>query len=193
MVQRGRSFSIEFKNVRACAARIAAAAVLAASLAAPVQAVTAVDSDADRAGRDDYKSPLSIGPEATRIEGRGAQHDQDHFLLSGVPAGPQTLTLIFEGPEEVDWSYSAGGQVLWLDRPFEWSAWDGRRAGGFQLDKRGGALAEVIVDLGESFQGGLVHLALHFTHGRDIAYSAVLPWAETAAPSPDRSAVIATP
>ncbi|MEM6743853.1 MAG: hypothetical protein AAF676_08975, partial [Pseudomonadota bacterium] len=64
---------------------------------------------------------------------------------------------------------------------------------GFLLDKRGGALAEVIVDLGESFQGGLVHLALHFTHGRDLAYSAVLPWAETAAPSPDRSAVIATP
>jgi len=177
---------------------VLAAAALAATLAAPAaRAVALNEADLPAPGFSSlWSAPTAIASGYDRIEGTGAGGDFDTLAFSGMTPGAQTLSFLFEAPEAVDRSYSAGGAVLWSEDPFRWG-WDGTRlspdvqveydtgrgargAGGDRMT-RGAARVSLrprpqtlTLDLPETFAGALF-LALNFTHGADLAWSLTVP------------------
>jgi hypothetical protein len=147
---------------------LAAALVAAPGLAGAV--TLAETSAAPFGGR--WSAPTAVAPGVSRIEGTGAQNVHDFLVLADLAAGAQTLTFTFAAPERVDWSYSAGGQVLWSEDAFRWG-WDGATAFAFGLD-HGVRSAVATLALGEAFAGGALHLGLYFTHGA-LAYAIEAP------------------
>lgn len=153
---------------------------VAVLLAGTVQAATL--SEADQVGGDfsgAFAAPSRVGPGTTVVHG-GWQGggDADILHLSLAP-GAQTVQLTFAPLAPVgsrDWSFSAGGTVLWSERAFR-HAWDGTRLGNVSLHFRN-TTASLTLALDESFAGDL-WLGLYGTHGR-LGYAVALP---TSAPS----------
>jgi hypothetical protein len=147
-----------------------AAAAIALVLGVSLPATASTVHEGDVAGGSLSKSfaaPTALGAGVTGVTGSGAQGAHDFFVFT-LPAGAQTLTFAFAAPEGIRHSYSAGGTILTSTAPFRWG-WDGTRAGAFQLDLRTPAVTQSLT-LDAGFAGTL-HVALYFTHGRDITYS----------------------
>lgn len=120
-----------------------------------------------------WSSLTEVGAGYEIVSGTGSQNAFDNFVFAGLPAGAQKLTFSFSAPADIDWSYSAGGRVLWSTEAFRWG-YDGKDVGsGFQLGKWQPSQT-LTLDLGDSFTGKLF-LALNFTHGKDIAYTIGAP------------------
>ena len=159
------------------------AALAAAILGGAAQAATLTEAAVTGgafSGR--WDSPTEIGSGYETIAGSGSQNVFDNFVLTGLPGGAQKLILTFITPEKVDYSYSAGGAVLYADQPFRWG-WDGTYGNNFQVDYHTRSKTYDL-DLGDSFSGKL-YLALNFTHGSNLAYTIGVPSnASPATPSP---------
>ncbi|MBP7002380.1 hypothetical protein [Amaricoccus sp.] len=165
-----------------------AAALLASLVAAGASAATLREADmSGGAFSGSWKSPTAVGRDVDVIEGVGEGNRYDIFALS-LPTGAQKLTFDFTAPAKYDWSYSAGGQILTSEKPFQWD-WDGKYASGVQVDYYKPAQS-VTLDLADSF-GGTLYLALAFTHGKDLAYHVSLPG--NAAPVPSTPAPAPVP
>jgi hypothetical protein len=138
-------------------------------LASGASAATLNESDVPGgAFGSSWSSLTEVGAGFDRISGTGSQNAFDNFVFTGLPAGAQTLTFGFSAPEGIDWSYSAGGRVLWSTEAFRWG-YDGKDVGaGFQLGKWQPEQT-LTLELGEGFTGKLF-VALNFTHGVDIRY-----------------------
>jgi hypothetical protein len=159
---------------------LAAATALALGFSLPAMAATMHEGDvAGGSFSKSFAAPTVLGAGVTGVTGTGAQGAHDFFVFK-LPAGAQTLTFAFAAPEGIRPSYSAGGTIMTSTAPFRWG-WDGTRAGAFQLDRRTPAVTQRLT-LDAGFAGTL-HVALYFTHGRDIAYS-VRSDANRAAPPP---------
>ncbi len=162
-------------------ARIAAALALAGGLVA-VPAGAATISETGFAGGDfgdAWNAPSVIGNGFDLVQGSGAGNDFDILAFTGMAPGAQTVTLDFTAPSGIDWSYAAGGSVLYSTQPFQW-AWDGTTAGAFSLGYATPAQS-LTLDLGPGF-GGALYLGLYFTYGQNIGYTISLPG--NAAPPP---------
>lgn len=118
------------------------------------------------------------------VEGEGSQNRPDFLVFEKLAPGAQSLTLSFEGPgKDLPHSFSAGATVMWSAEPFRWE-WDGARAGQVQID-RANPTGVVTIRLPESFKGGPLHLALYFTHGKELSYAIDVPGAgKPVAPPP---------
>ncbi|SFH90120.1 hypothetical protein [Albimonas pacifica] len=151
--------------------------VLAVLPAVGAQALTVSESTAGEFSSD-WSNPTEIGAGVDRVSGTGSANAYDILHFTGLAAGAQALTLSFVAPEGVDWSYAAGGSVLWSEDPFRWS-WDGATAGEVRLDYYGREQT-VTLALPDGFAGDL-YLGLYFTHGAGLAYTIL---AELGAPIP---------
>lgn len=149
---------------------------LAASLAVLTagSAGAAVLSEADVPGGafGSWNAPTEVGAGITTVTGTGQGSRFDHLLFTALPAGKQTISLSFSAPEGIGYSYSAGGEIKFGLEPLKYD-WDGISLG--ILDLNHGRPAQVLeLALGEDF-GGLLHFALYFTHGADLAYTISAP------------------
>jgi hypothetical protein len=157
--------------------RAMAGLVAAMAVAAGVAAADAVRTlrEADLPGGEfsaDYRSPTRIPPGVDRISGRGGVGSDD-YLVFDLPAGAQTVRLEFRAPDEVGYSYSAGGVVLFDTAAFAYE-WAGTQLPEpVRLDHRR-RRQSMMITLPESF-GGRLYLALNWTHGEDIAYAVSVP------------------
>lgn len=148
-------------------------ALLATALAGGAAAATLNEATATGgafSGR--WDSPTEIAAGIDTIAGTGGQNAYDNFVFTGLPSGAQTLTLTFSAPAGIGYSYSAGGSLLYADKPFRWG-WDGSTAGTVQIDYYTRSRSYEIA-LGDGFSGKL-YLALNFTHGSDLAYTIGVP------------------
>ena len=171
--------------------RLLSALSLVLALAAP--AAASVVTEADGQFSRHWKTPTAIGPGVDTILGTAERQNGHEFLaLTGLTPGAQILSFVFTAPA---WalsqdSYSAGGQVLWKDRPFQ-HGWDGISAGSFQLSRWTPESALEII-LGEDFQGPL-QLGIYFTHGRDVSWSVAAGTALRSAQAPSVAAAVPLP
>ncbi len=148
--------------------RIAAAAAIAVVGASGASAATLWEAETPTgAFSSSWSSPTAVGAGFTSIRGTGAGNVYDNFVFTSLPLGAQTLELVFEAPSAVDWSYSAGGSILWATQPFRWG-WDGTEASKVQLDYYT-RTRTVTLSLPETFNSAL-YLALDFTHGANFSY-----------------------
>ncbi|MAS41877.1 MAG: hypothetical protein CML46_15225 [Rhodobacteraceae bacterium] len=182
------------------AAGVAAAVSFAAAFAistVSAQATTLWESDV--AGGEfsaDYRAPSQVGGDVTAIGGTGGASSDDYFAFSGLESGT-SLSFSFWAPEDIGYSYSAGGVILWNTSPFDYE-WDGTRVDPqIQLDWNT-RTQTVALDLPDDFLGTL-YLALNFTHGENLTYeigdfraSAGLPGAD-AVSSGTSAAIAAVP
>lgn len=155
--------------------------VVASVLAVALSAAASVVTEADGAFSRQWKRPTEIGFGADTILGIAERQNQHEFIvLSALPAGAQSLTFDFTAPDSAlsSYSYSAGGQVLWSTEPFR-HAWDGQRAGAFQLSRSTPSQSlEIALDRTVS---GPVYLGVYFTHGRDVSWQLSAPGNRAAA------------
>ncbi len=162
--------------------RVAAAAAVLFAAATTASATTMWETDAPGgAYSSSWSAPTQVAAGPTSIRGTGARGAFDNFVFSGLPSGAQTLEMVFAAPSTVDWSYSAGGNILWSTTPFRWG-WDGQAlAPAIQLD-HGVRSQTATLSLPTSFTGAL-YLALNFTHGSNISYEIKALSNAVAAPS----------
>lgn len=136
----------------------------------PADAATAFN-EADLPGREfsaDYRAPTRVPAGVDRVIGTGSIGSDDYLRFDLAP-GAQRVVLEFHAPEAVDYSYSAGGVVLFDTRAFAFE-WAGTQLPvPIRLDHRR-RQQSMTITLPESF-GGRLFLALNFTHGEDIAYA----------------------
>jgi hypothetical protein len=159
-------------------------AVVAFGIAAASGATAATLNEAALAGGRFgglWSAPTEVGAGFDTIRGTGEQNVYDNFVFTGLPSGAQTLSFRFSAPDGYDHSYSAGGTILYSDRPFRWG-WDGTTAGTVQVDYHRPA-GDYLLGLGDSFSGNL-YLALNFTHGSKLAYTISAPSNATTSPVP---------
>jgi hypothetical protein len=149
------------------------ACLMAIGLAAPAHAATYTEASAPGAAFGArWDTPTEIGAGVEAVSGTGSQNVFDNFVFTALPGGAQTLTLRFSAPQGIDWSYSAGGAILYAARPFAYG-WDGRYAGTVQIDYyQRERTVELALD--DGFAGSLF-LALNFTHGQGLGYSITAP------------------
>lgn len=153
-----------FKTVR----RVAAAAILASASAPIASAATMWEAETPSGTFSaDWSSPTEVGAGFTSIRGAGTANVYDNFVFTALPAGAQTLEFVFDAPSAVDYSYAAGGSIMWATQPFRWG-WDGTEGPKIQLDyyTRSQTLT---LSLPDTFDTAL-YLALNFTHGANISY-----------------------
>lgn len=153
------------------------AATLAALLAGPAMAATVTEGDlGDFSGN--YSTPTVIANGATQVDGVwSGGNDYDLLAFTGLKAGAQTITLTFAPLAPIgdtDWSFSAGGTVLWKTSQFLYSAWEGNwlASVGIQHWNRNNDFSWTI-NLGDDF-GGSLYLALLNTYGT-LKYSIFAP------------------
>ena len=106
------------------------AGLLAAGLAA-LPAGAATISELALPGADfsnSWAAPTVIGTGFDQVQGTGGANNYDILAFTGMAAGAQTVSLTFAAPSGIDWSYAAGGNVLYSTQPFRWG-WDGMTAG----------------------------------------------------------------
>ncbi|WP_425052681.1 hypothetical protein [Psychromarinibacter sp. S121] len=130
-------------------------------------AVTVTEADVGEFSSN-WAAPTVLGDGVTSVSGTGAGNAYDILLLTGLASGAQTLSFSFEGPSGADYSYSAGGSIRYSETPFRWG-WDGQDGGSFATTYYDLTDSLEIV-LGDAF-GGVLYLALYFTHGQDLAYT----------------------
>lgn len=162
-------------------ARLALTALLASALCASAAAAATLTESATAGGAFSgrWDSPTEVGSGYDLVSGTGSQNVFDNFVFSALPSGAQKLSFSFAAPEQIGHSYSAGGAVLYSDRPFRWG-WDGTTAKSVQVDYHTRSKT-FDLDLGDGFSGKL-YLALNFTHGSNLAYTIGVP--SNAAPTP---------
>lgn len=120
----------------------------------------------------DHAAPTRVPAGAGRVIGTGGIGSDDYLVLD-LPPGPHTIALEFRAPEDIGYSYSAGGVVLFDTQPFAYE-WAGTQLPTpIRLDHRR-RQQSMTITLPESF-GGRLFLALNFTHGEDIAYALSVP------------------
>ncbi len=155
--------------------------LLAAGLAA-LPAGAATISELALPGADfsnSWAAPTVIGTGFDQVQGTGGANNYDILAFTGMAAGAQTVSLTFAAPSGIDWSYAAGGNVLYSTQPFRWG-WDGMTAGVVSLGYANPSQT-ISLALGPSF-GGTLYLGLYFTYGQDLGYTVSLPG--NAAPPP---------
>ncbi|WP_413875344.1 hypothetical protein [Albidovulum sp.] len=157
------------------------AALVAAGLAALPAGAATISEPGFPGGdfSDSWAAPSAIGTGFGLVQGTGGANNYDILAFTGMASGAQTVKLTFTAPSGIDWSYAAGGNVLYSTQPFRW-AWDGATAGvvsiGYANPSQTLSLA-----LGPGF-GGTLYLGLYFTYGQNLGYTASLPG--NAAPPP---------
>lgn len=162
--------------------RTAAAALLVAGGTAVSPAAAATISEPGQPGGDfgnAWNAPTVIGNGFDLVQGTGGANNHDILAFTGLAPGAQTVTLDFAAPAGIDWSYAAGGSVLYSTQPFQW-AWDGASAGNVSIGYANPAQS-LSLALGPSF-GGTLYLGLYFTYGQNLGYTISLPG--NAAPPP---------
>ncbi|MDF2233420.1 hypothetical protein P2H44_12740 [Albimonas sp. CAU 1670] len=131
-------------------------------------ALTVTESESGEFSSD-WAAPTEIGAGVDRIEGIGSGNAYDIFHFTGLSAGAQELTFSFVAPEEIDESYSAGGEIRWSEEAFRWG-WDGAATTpAIQVDYYTGPQT-LTLSLADDFAGEL-WLGLYFTHGASLAYT----------------------
>lgn len=132
-------------------------------LAAGASAATVHETDAgDFSGN--WKSPTVIGAGTSAISGSwGGGNDYDLLALM-LPTGAQTLTFTFSAPGPVDYSFAAGGTLLYKESPFQYSAWEGTNFGNVAFSYGNAGDKVFTLTLGSSF-GGTLYLGLFGTYG----------------------------
>jgi hypothetical protein len=147
-----------------------------AALAAPVTFDEASDAGGDFAGLLDPATPVGAGFD--RIVGqRGGTERYDHFALTDLAPGAQSLDLTFApvtalGPTE--FGYNAGGAVFWKTSPFLWES-DGTLAGTFNLSFFGNRSQTMTVTLPASYDGSDLHLVAIYYNGTNVGFTADVP------------------
>ena len=156
----------------------AAAALLALGLSMPSVAATVHEGDL-AGGRfsQSFAAPTELGAGVTGVRGTGSGGRDDFFVFTGLRPGAQTLTFTFSAPDDIGWSYIAGGTIMASTSPFRWG-WDGVNAGSFIVGLWQPDVTRT-VRLTEAFRGTL-YVGLYFW-GRDLSYDVRLD----AAPLPD--------
>jgi hypothetical protein len=159
----------------------AATLLIGGLLATSATAATLNESDAPGgAFGSSWANPTEVGAGFDAVAGTGAGNAFDNFVFTALPSGRQTLSFAFQAPAGIDYSYSAGGQLLWSTEPFRYG-WDGKQVGsGFQLG-HWQPQTTVDLELGDDFSGKLF-LALNFTHGSSLAYNISVPSNAVAGP-----------
>ncbi len=146
---------------------------LLALMAGPALASTLYENQVPgRAFSPLWSAPTQIGAGITSIEGTGNANQFDNFVFTALPSGAQAISLTFNAPRGIDWSYAAGGTMLVSTQPFRWG-WDGMVQANF------GAFywrqtETLVLNLGPSFSGAL-YMALNFTYGSNLAYTISAP------------------
>jgi hypothetical protein len=145
-------------------------AAIAADPGVPAAGTTTL-READLPGGEfsaDHAAPSRIPAGTDRVVGTGGIGSDDYLVFDLAP-GAQTVALEFSAPEQIGYSYSAGGVVLFDTQAFAFE-WAGTQLPvPIRLDHRRRQQSMTIA-LSEAFQGRL-YLALNFTHGEDIAYT----------------------
>ncbi|PZR00834.1 MAG: hypothetical protein DI533_10020 [Cereibacter sphaeroides] len=153
---------------------IATAFVLAAGAA---QAATVSEAEYGDFSSN-YLSPTVVANGATTVSGVwAAGGDYDLLAFTGLKSGAQTVTLSFSPLSPIgdtDWSFSAGGSVLYKTTPFQWSAWEGTYLAsvGIQHWNRN-SVFDYVINLDDSFAGQL-YLGLFGTYGT-LKYTIAAP------------------
>lgn len=175
--------------MRGSAKAMAVMAVMAALAAAPAAAATLTEWDAGDFSND-WRSFTVVGNGFTTVAGTGSQNDADHFVLTGLAPGAQTLTFTFSGGAGKGHSFAAGTVVQFAFAPFRWSAWEGKTAGTAALNSR--RLTDTVtLTLDQGFAGPL-YLALYHTHGA-LDWSLDVPGNAALAPLPPPPATVPVP
>lgn len=173
------------------------AALLSLALAGAVSAATLSEADVgDFSG--DFLKPTVIANGATTVTGLWSQgNDYDLLAFTGLKKGAQSLTLSFAPTSPIgstDYSFAAGGTILYKTSAFLYSAWEGTYLAGVGIQhwNRNGVF-DYEIRLGDSFDGAL-YLGLFGTYGtlkytitapgNAAAVVAQLPAAPSAVPLP---------
>lgn len=164
--------------------RVAASVVLMLNWSAPAGAVTIQESSVPGGDFSNaWATPSVIGNGFDLVQGTGAGNNYDILALTGMTPGAQSVTLTFAAPSGIDWSYAAGGSLLYSTTPFRWGwGWDGTNFGSVFLSYLT-PVQTVTLDLDQSF-GGTLYLGLYFTFGQDIGYRISLPGNLASVPLP---------
>lgn len=161
---------------------VLAGLLLASPLAGTARASTLNEADLPAGAFSPlWSAPTQIGAGITQISGTGSGGVYDNFVLTALPAGAQTLTFTFTAPQGIGWSYSAGGILLYSQKPFRFG-WDGTPIGGVGLSYFTRAQSHTLT-LGPGFSGPL-YVALNFTYGTVLPYTIDIPSNATASPPP---------
>ena len=155
--------------------RLCPAALLLAGGLAASPAVAATISELGFPGGDfsgSFSAPSVIGNGFDIVQGSGSANNYDLLAFTGLAAGAQTVTLDFAAPSGIDWSYAAGGNVLYSTQPFNW-AWDGTSAGNVSIGYAN-PTQSLSLALGPGLAGTL-YLGLYFPYGQDLGYTISLP------------------
>lgn len=151
--------------------RIAAAALVSAvTFSAPVAAATVTESS-------DYSSvwnaPTQIAAGTTLISGSANSSDHDVFAINGLAAGAQTLSLTLSLVDRYVSGYlNAGGTIFYSAVPFiqnwDWTASTKLMDVAYNSGNgwsSGNLTSSQTINLGDTFAGGTLYLALAFTYG----------------------------
>ncbi len=137
-----------------------------------------------------FRTPSVITAGATTVEGTWAERgDYDLLAFTGLKSGSQTITLTFAPQNQIgerDYSFSAGGTVLYTTTPFQWSAWEGTNLANVSIQHWNRANTfTYMINLGDSFAGSL-YLGLFGTYGT-LKYSIDAPGNALAIVAPSAS------
>ncbi|WP_135432349.1 hypothetical protein [Pseudotabrizicola sediminis] len=162
-------------------------AVVLSLTAGAAQATTMLESDLGEFSKN-WKKPTVIDAGVTAVSGTwSGSNDRDILSFGFLPAGKQTLTVMFEAIPGFGYSYSAGGTVLFSTSAFRWN-WDGTSAAGGGVNfghYNAGTPILRTIELGDDFAGQL-WLGLYGTHSKPLRYnisSSALPAAADMAPA----------
>ncbi|OSP54234.1 hypothetical protein BV911_13870 [Pseudoruegeria sp. SK021] len=145
-------------------APIAVAAALLAASVGGASAATLAESDYPGGSfSHSFGSPSIIGAGFDQISGTGSQNVPDFLTFSSLKPGAQTLTLSFTNVGDIVDSTSSGVSVYHSETAFP-HGWAGNLLGTAQIDVSTPSVANLVLNLDESF-AGVLNLGLYFTHG----------------------------
>ncbi len=152
---------------------VLAAAACAAFVGGAAHAATVTEADvAGGAFSSDWSAPTEITAGFGTITGTGNAGAFDMLVFTGLPDGAQTLSFTISAPDNIGFSYAAGGALRLSDQPFRYQ-WDGERVGRIGIGYRNPSQTfDLTVD--DSFSGNL-YLGLYFTYGSGLSYSIYIP------------------
>ena len=145
-------------------------AALAVGMAFSGAATASTVHEADMPGgmySNKFAAPTVIANGVTTVRGTGNANQFDFLGFTNLPTAATNVTLAISAPTGIDWSYSAGGQVLYSFDAFKWG-WAGTTLTSFQLGKTN-PTQFLNLSMAANTTGKLF-LGFYFTHGRGMDY-----------------------
>ena len=172
---------------------LVSAALLSCSM---LPATASTVSETDVAGGDfsgDWRNFSAVATGTGSVSGTwSGTNDYDFLAFSGLGSGAQEIKLTFSTLGKQDYSFSAGGKIMWSTTPLKYSAWEGKTLGTVDFNYYNQSNDQTFtLELDDAFTGDL-YLQLYGTNGV-LGYNILTAANDSAIVVPDTPDMAAVP